>query len=213
MPCRKFAAGARELQLMRCRARGNGTLCITIATTLLDPLLYPARRRSPGSCTASAGRRRPTSPSSRQYAEDAEAQEQRPPRGVKKELAVYAAVYNLVHAVMLRAAQRQGVALERISFIDTLRCLLGAEPGAELPDLLVNPHRPDRHEPGGGRPRGHLPSQDDPPAVRVAKSLKNTAKATLKAMACRWENAVLSRSREPTCGMQELQAYRKNRHR
>ncbi|HSZ58044.1 MAG TPA: transposase, partial [Tepidisphaeraceae bacterium] len=56
---------------------------------------------------------------------------------------VYALVYNLVHAVMLRAAQRQGVAPQRISFIDPLRCLLGAEPGAELPDLLVNPHRTD----------------------------------------------------------------------
>jgi hypothetical protein len=36
---------------------------------------------------------------------------------------------------------------DRISFIDTLRWLHSASSGEELPKLLVNPHRPDRHEP------------------------------------------------------------------
>jgi len=40
--------------------------------------------------------------------------------GVLKELTVFALVYNLVRAVMCAAAQRQGVAVERISFADAL---------------------------------------------------------------------------------------------
>ena len=48
---------------------------------------------------------------------------------------------------MLRAAQRQKVAPDRISFLDTVRWLISAQAGEELPDLLVNPHRPGRHEP------------------------------------------------------------------
>jgi len=74
---------------------------------------------------------------------------------VLKELTVYALVYgsielaevNLVHLAMLHAAQRQGMPPHRISFIDALRWLISALPGEAMPDLIVNPHRPDRHEP------------------------------------------------------------------
>ena len=48
---------------------------------------------------------------------------------------------------MMKAAARQDVTSERISFIDTLRWLLSAAPGEELPDLVVNPQREGRHEP------------------------------------------------------------------
>ena len=67
--------------------------------------------------------------------------------GVLKELTVFALVYNLVRIVMLEAVKRQGVALERISFIDALRWLSTARPREPLPPLVVNPHRPDRVEP------------------------------------------------------------------
>jgi len=67
--------------------------------------------------------------------------------GVMKELTVFALVYNLVRVVMLEAAQRQGVALARISFVDALRWLSTARPGEPLPPLVVNPHRPGRVEP------------------------------------------------------------------
>jgi hypothetical protein len=62
--------------------------------------------------------------------------------GVLKELTVFALVYNLVRVVMLAAAQRQGMALERISFVDAT-----ARPGEPLPPLVVNPPRPNRVEP------------------------------------------------------------------
>jgi len=36
---------------------------------------------------------------------------------------------------------------ERVSFVDTVRWLLSASGHEELPDLVINPARPGRHEP------------------------------------------------------------------
>jgi hypothetical protein len=67
--------------------------------------------------------------------------------GVNKELMMYALVYNLVRLVMVEASRRQKVAVARISFVDALRWLAAARPGARLPKLVVNPDRPNRVEP------------------------------------------------------------------
>ena len=67
--------------------------------------------------------------------------------GVLRELQVFALVYNMVRQVMLEAARRQKVDVERISFIDALRWLQTARPGDDLPSLVVNPHCPNRQEP------------------------------------------------------------------
>src|SRR5688500_1475855 len=67
--------------------------------------------------------------------------------GVHKEVAVFTLVYNLVRLVMLRAAQRQGVAVDRVSLIDAWRWLCDARDGQEAADLLVNPKRSGRLEP------------------------------------------------------------------
>ena len=67
--------------------------------------------------------------------------------GVLKEVAMFVLVYNLVRLVMVEAAQRQQVDLERISFIDALRWLISAQPGQPLIPLIVNPERPHRYEP------------------------------------------------------------------
>jgi Transposase DDE domain len=66
--------------------------------------------------------------------------------GVLKELAIFAIVYNLVRIVMMEAAARQGVDIERISFIDALRWLCEMKKDS-LPKLVVNPARPGRFEP------------------------------------------------------------------
>ena len=66
--------------------------------------------------------------------------------GILKELAAYCLVYNLVRAVIVKAALQQKVTPDRISFIDTIRWLLTAAPGEAIPDLVVNRKR-DRHEP------------------------------------------------------------------
>lgn len=78
--------------------------------------------------------------------------------GILKELTVYAIVYNLVRVVMGEAARRQGVEVDRISFIDAARWLLDAKPGEEMPDLIVNPDRPGRVEP---RAKKRRPKQFD----------------------------------------------------
>ena len=74
--------------------------------------------------------------------------------GVRKELAVYALVYNLVRVVMLEAGRRQGVPAERISFADALRWLSSSPAGTPLRKLVVNPDRPDRVEPRCQKRRG-----------------------------------------------------------
>jgi hypothetical protein len=124
--------------------KGQRTLCVTIATTLLDPERYSKEAIAElynlrwtvethfAELKTTLGMRRVKCQT---------------PSGVEKELIVYGLVYNLVHATMLAAARRQEVDASRISFIDTLRWLQSAEPGEELPDLVVNPKRPDRHEP------------------------------------------------------------------
>src|SRR5690606_31628025 len=79
-------------------------------------------------------------------------------RGVTKELTMFLLIYNLVRMTMLEAARRQKVPVERISFIDALRWLATAHPGDPLPDLVVNPLRPNRLEP---RARKRRPKQYD----------------------------------------------------
>ena len=69
---------------------------------------------------------------------------------------MYAIAYNLVRVAMCEAAGRQGVAADRVSFIDALRWLRGAEAGEEMPELVVNPLRPGRYEP---RVRKRRPKQ------------------------------------------------------
>ena len=57
--------------------------------------------------------------------------------GVHKELCMIALVYNLVRLVMMEAARRQGVPSDRISFIDALRWLTNARPDEPLRKLIV----------------------------------------------------------------------------
>jgi hypothetical protein len=95
--------------------------------------------------------------------------------GVMKELLLFVAAYNLVRRVMVRAAERQQVAPDRISFVDALRWLRYAGRGEELPRLKVNPERPGRVEP---RARKRRPKQYDllnkPRAVLRKKLLQGS---------------------------------------
>jgi hypothetical protein len=76
--------------------------------------------------------------------------------GVLKELIVFALIYNLGRLVMIQAARRQQVAIDRISFIDAARWLAAARDDESLSGLVVNPHRPSRYEP---RVRKRRPKQ------------------------------------------------------
>ena len=123
---------------------GCRTQTVTVVTTLLDPVLYPA-------CDiAELYRQRWQIETNLRHLKTTMKMEVlhcQSVVGVKKELTMFALVYNLVRLVMLHAARRQNVPLARISFIDALRWLRSAQPGTPLPNLVVNPHRPQRVEP------------------------------------------------------------------
>ena len=68
-------------------------------------------------------------------------------RGIQKELAMFALVYNLVRLVMWRSAQEQSLPTQRISFLDALRWLCHAGAAGRVADLIVVRLRPGRVEP------------------------------------------------------------------
>ena len=144
----QFAALPDELVVREVRyrvtERGMRSREVTVVTTLLDPLLYPK-----DAVAELYGIRWRVETHLRELKTTLrmERLKCRTEAGVRKELAAYCLAYNLVHAVMVRAAARQNTTPDRISFVDALRWLLCAAPGEELPDLIVNPKRPGRYHP------------------------------------------------------------------
>ena len=162
----------RELRYTM-KAKGQRTRVVTIATTLLDPLRYPKAE-----IAALYGIRWTVET---HFAELKTTLQMRKvksqtPEGVQKEIAVYCLVYNLIHMVMLAAARRQRVDPGRISFIDTVRWLLSAAPGEPLTDLVVNPLRPDRHEPREIKDRQDKYKTMTQPRAKSRKALKRQGK-------------------------------------
>jgi len=136
------ALDVRELRYT-IAADGRRTRVVTIATTLLDPIRYPK-----DAVAELYGIRWQVET---HFAELKTTLKMRKLKcktedGIRKEMAIYCPIYNLVHAVMAKAAARQGVAPDRISFIDTIRWLCLAHVGETIPNLVVNQKR-DRHEP------------------------------------------------------------------
>jgi len=136
------------------RVPGRRTRVVTLATTLLDPVRYPA--------TAVAdlcGQRWQIETHFRHLKQTLRMDVLRCQTvdGVGKELTMYALVYNLVRLVMCEAASPQGVAVERISFVDAVRWLAEAVGTAAPLHLRINPHRPGRGEPRvvKRRPKGY----------------------------------------------------------
>lgn len=164
----------RELRFTIPR-QGQRTLCVTIATTLLDPLLYPKQKIAElygvrwraethfAQLKTTLGMRKLKSQTS---------------DGVLKELAVYALVYNLVHVVMVKAAEAQGVEPHRISFVDAVRWLLSAAPGEGPAELVVVPRRPDRHEPRVVKDREDTYTKMTRPRAELRKALQKQGKTT-----------------------------------
>ena len=133
----------RELRYHTNR-KGFRTKVVTLVTTLLDPQEYPARELADqylGRWQIEVNFRH------LKTTMGMEVLKCKTVKGVLKELAVFVLVYNLVRLVMLRAAQRQKVPLERISFVDALRWLRDARDAKAVFNLIVNPLRPDRVEP------------------------------------------------------------------
>ena len=155
------------------KAKGQRTRVVTIVTTLLDPVLYPKDQ-----IAALYGIRWTVETHFAELKTTLKMRtvKSRTAAGAQKEVAVYALVYNLVHVVMLEAARRQKVSPQRISFIDTVRWLLSAQPGEPLPSLVINPPRPDRHEPRVIKDRHDSYQRMTRPRAELRKVLKKQAK-------------------------------------
>ena len=134
----------RELRRTLRRPGRRSAVTLTMVTTLLDPHDYPAHairalRLSRWDVETDIRCLKTTMGMTqlRCRTED----------GMLKEVAVFCLVYNLVRVVMLQAAARQEVAVDRVSFADALAWMRHARPGDALPTLRVNPRRPGRQEP------------------------------------------------------------------
>jgi hypothetical protein len=145
----QFEALPAELLVRELRytvtARGRRARQVTVATTLLDAAAYPKQ-----AIAELYGMRWQVETHWRELKTVMRMRRLkcRTVAGVHKELAAYALAYNLVRAVMVRAAARQRTAVDRISFTDALCWLLNARPGEALSgDLVANPRRPCRCEP------------------------------------------------------------------
>ena len=133
----------RELRFLTPQ-RGHRTRVITLVTTLLDSDAYPAEALadlylSRWQIEVNFRHLKTTMGMEVLHCQTV--------CGVLKELHMFAIAYNLVRLVMLEAAKRQQVPLDRISFIDALRWLRDAKLNTLLSDLVVNPWRPNRLEP------------------------------------------------------------------
>ena len=105
---------------------GCRTREVTLVTTLLDPILYPAIE------LAELYAQRWQIETNLRHLKQTlhmDVLRTKTVAGVQKELLMFALVYNLVRLVMLRAAERQGVPPDRISFTDAMRWLRHARCG------------------------------------------------------------------------------------
>jgi len=123
---------------------GFRPLVVVIVTTLLDPTDYPADEivallKGRWNVETNLRHLKTTMKMDVLHCQSVD--------GVLKELWTFMLIYNLVRVIMMEAAARQNVPLARISFADALYWMRHARPGDQLPDLIVNPHRPNRLEP------------------------------------------------------------------
>ena len=142
----------RELQY-RVHRKGFRVTTVTLVTTLLDAVLYPAE------ALAELYRARwgiETNFAHLKTTMGLDVLKCKTVDGVLKELIIFALIYNLVRLVMAQAAQRQQVDIDPLSFIDAARLLAAAREEESLPLLVINLHRPYRYEP---RVRKRRPKQ------------------------------------------------------
>lgn len=166
----------RELRRTTAGPAGN-PLTLTMVTTLLGPRDYPAH--GPHSILDLRMRRWDVETNIRHLKSTMRLDVLRckTEDGVRKELAVFCLVYNLVRVAMLEAAWRQDVPVARVSFADAYRWLRHARSGDVMPDLLVNPHRPGRAEPRVVKRRAKPHDLMNKPRDQLRKHLEKQAKA------------------------------------
>jgi len=159
----------------RIRRRGRpGKVTVTLVTTLMDWEKYPAEE-----IVNLAGTRWEAETNLRHLKITLRLDVLRCKTlaGVLRELAVVVLVYNLVRAVMLRAAGRQGTTPGRVSFADTLGWIRCAGADGELYDLIVNPQRKGRLEPRVIKRRNEKYARMTQPRMVLRKALETQGRA------------------------------------
>lgn len=153
---------------------GRRTGPITLSTTLLDPVRYPA-----ADLAALYGRRWEieTNFNHLKTTLKMDVLHCKTVAGVEKELLMYALVYNLIRLVMLEAARQQKVPVERISFVDAARWFCQALEKVPKLKLRINPNRPNRGEPRAKKRRPKNYALLNTPRQKLKERLKNMAKA------------------------------------
>jgi hypothetical protein len=149
------------------RRRGRPPLVLSMVTTLLDPIKYPA-----ADLLKLRVRRWDVETNLRHLKTTMKMDELhcKSEAGVRKQVAVFCLVYNLVRLVMLEGAQRQSVPVARISFADALKWMRHARRGEQLPTLVMNPERSGRLEPRALKRRSNkYPKLTRPRATSVRK--------------------------------------------
>jgi hypothetical protein len=124
----------RELRF-RIERPGSRTKEVTLVTTLLDPVHYPAAELA--QLYFDRWRVEVNLRHLKQTLR-MDVLRSKTVDGIHKELCMLALVYNLVRLVMFQAACEQGVPPDRISFVDALRWLTHARPGERLRKLKVH---------------------------------------------------------------------------
>jgi hypothetical protein len=170
----EYAASPRSIIVREIRRtiyrRGFRPMTIVIVTTLLDPAIYPADE-----IVALLGERWDVETNLRHLKTTMRLELLRcqSVAGVLKELWTFMLIYNLVRLIMMEAAERQKVPPNRISFADTLYWMRYARPGDGLPNLIVNPDRPDRAEPRAIKRRPKKYALITKPRDEMRKALKS----------------------------------------
>jgi hypothetical protein len=125
------------------KRHGFRPITVTIVTTLQDPSLYPADELIELRLTRWMIE---TNIRHLKMTLGMEVLKCKTLEGVRKERLIFLLVYNLIRIVMLRAARRQKVNVNRLSFADTLAWLRYGDLSV-CPELKINPLRPGRLEP------------------------------------------------------------------
>jgi len=151
------------------RGPGKRPITVTLCTTLLDRRAYPAEE-----IVALAASRWDAETNLRHLKSTLKLDVLRckSVEGILRELAVIVLVYNLVRQVMLRAAQKQGVALGRLSFADALRLIRWTRIDQQWYAVAVNPYRPHRIEPRAVKRRHDKYDRMTRPRAALRKELQ-----------------------------------------
>lgn len=170
-----FCQGIRRLHV-RIRTPGGRVQRLTLVTTLVDAVAFPAQMIADmfavrWQAETNIGYLKQTLQLDVLRSQSVD--------GVLKELHCITIIYNLVRRVMLEAARRQRVEPRRVSFVDALRWLRQAQPGDELTDLIINPHRPNRFQPRVKKRRPKSYPLMTRPRLELKKSLASQAKQRL----------------------------------